>query len=81
MTTAPATPAQQRTLDAIETYRRQYDRSPTYRELAEILGVRPVTVFGNVKELARKGLVNTSARSARGIVPADCCPTCGRRRE
>lgn len=49
------TPKQRRVLEAIREYVRKEGTSPSYKELADTLGVAVATVYGHVQQLELKG--------------------------
>jgi repressor LexA len=81
------TPRQVACLEAIQEHlRANRGQPPTYRELAEALGLRSTNAVNDVlKALARKGYIARGFGSARSVwviknadgTPA-CCPACGR---
>jgi DNA-binding MarR family transcriptional regulator len=54
-------------LNAIISFVDIRSKSPTYQELAEVIGITHVTAMQHVKTLRRKGWVNVSFRDSRSI--------------
>lgn len=75
MTPAPLTKQQARVLDAFVQGIRAHGHTPTLREVGAVLGLSKATVFGHVREIARKGHVTVTPRIARGVLPTHVC-TC-----
>lgn len=73
------TDKQQDTLDFIRQYVNDYNRPPTYREIAEAFEIVLNAAYGHVKALERKGVVKIVPSFARGIVLTEQrrCPHCG----
>lgn len=65
----PLTKKQRQVLDCIEQFVRQKGYTPSYREIAEELGLSsPATVHQHIKALCEKGIINTGEHGiARSI--------------
>lgn len=62
------TPKQQECLDAIEAYIEAWGHSPSYKQIAEIIGARSKSqVHGLVKKLAERGKLSFLPRRSRSI--------------
>lgn len=62
-----ATAAQQRVLNAYQDYLSREGRAPTYRELAENLGLGVSVVYQSIVRLERNGYLVRTANKRRGI--------------
>jgi repressor LexA len=70
MTELPITRRQRDILQFLEGYLREHSIAPTLEEIAQHLGVSRVTVFGHVRELERKGIIQKGPRGlSRGLRP------------
>ena len=65
------TPRQRNVLDYIETYWEKYDYGPSYRNIAEWMGISPSAVFNIVDILGRKGVLHVQHGRARAIYPIE----------
>jgi SOS-response transcriptional repressor LexA len=67
----PITPKQQHVLDLITDYWIREHRSPSIREISDMLGLKgPNAAAGHCRALTRKGaLVKREGTSARGLLP------------
>lgn len=79
MTLPPLTKKQREVLDYIENFVQEHGYTPSYREIAEGLGLSsPSTVHQHIKTLCEKGVINTgedgSARSIELIEPEVLSP-------
>lgn len=65
----PLTKKQRHVLDCIEGFVRNHGYTPSYREIAEELGLSsPATIHQHIKALCEKGIINTGDRGeARSI--------------
>jgi repressor LexA len=68
-TLPPLTKKQKEVLDCIEQFVGQYGYTPSYREIADVMGLSsPATVHQHIKTLCEKGVINTGDRGeARSI--------------
>lgn len=73
------TKRKQEVLSAITHYRKDKGYSPSYSELADLIGVTSLsTVHKHVESLVAIGKLHRCARNiARTIEVVDCCPHCG----
>ena len=62
------TPKQQKVLQVIQDYQRQFGRSPTMQEMGDAIGVTKVTIHEHVSELVRKGVLLREAHRARSLI-------------
>lgn len=68
--TAPLTPAQTRTLDAIRLYQREHGYTPGIRTVAAMLGLRSSsTVYQHLKQLVKKGRLRILGRKGIVLLP------------
>jgi SOS-response transcriptional repressor LexA len=58
---------QKEALDYIEAYRRQRDISPTFREIAEGMGLSLASAMEHIQALRDKGCVEWEPKSPRSI--------------
>jgi SOS-response transcriptional repressor LexA len=58
---------QKEVLDYIEAYRRQRDLSPTFREIADGVGLSLTTVMAHIQALRDKGCITWEPNSPRSI--------------
>lgn len=70
----PLTKKQRQVLDCIEAFVRKNGYTPSYREIAEVLGLSsPATVHQHIRALCEKGVINTGehgvARSIELVEP------------
>ena len=65
------TPKQLRILHLIKSMQDEHGYSPTYAEIAEQLGVSPVTVFEHIAALEKKGAVRRRKYEARSLEITD----------
>ena len=63
------TPRQRSVLDYIETYWEKHDYGPSYRDIAEWLGISPSAIFGIVDTLGKRGILHVQHGKARAIYP------------
>ncbi len=65
----PLTRKQREVLDCIEHFVREHGYTPSYREIAQVLGLSsPATVHQHIKALCEKGIINTGENGqARSI--------------
>jgi repressor LexA len=72
MSQVPLTRRQRDILDFLVRYLEQHGISPTLEEIAQEFGVNRVTIFGHVREMERKGIIQRGAPGvSRSIVPAE----------
>lgn len=73
------TPRQRLVLDYITEYFEEDGGAPTFREIADHLGITLSSAFRLVKVLEKKGRLRRGNGTWRNIVVVDtCCPVCGR---
>ncbi len=83
MTEQP-TPRQQDLLDFIRSYVEEHDEAPSYREMADALGIKDIRgIYEHVLQLEQKGYVSRQHRQRRSIVllptpDADAVPVYGK---
>ena len=65
------TPRQRSVLDYIETYWEKHDYGPSYRDIAEWVGISPSAVFGIVDILGKKGVLHVQHGKSRAIYPME----------
>lgn len=72
----PLTKKQRQVLDSIENFVRKHGYTPSYREIAEELGLSsPATVHQHIKTLCEKGVINTGEHGvARSIEVVETAP-------
>jgi repressor LexA len=57
-------------LHAIENYRHEHGRPPTFREICSLVGVNSTShVYHHVRELERQGLISREPHRSRGLLP------------
>ncbi|MCB9857469.1 MAG: transcriptional repressor LexA [Phycisphaerales bacterium] len=69
--TRPATPRQTEILTYVRDYQHKHGYSPTYDEIAEVLGISKVTVFEHLTTLEERGLLRREKHKARSLLLAD----------
>ena len=63
------TPRQRSVLDYIEDYWEKHDYGPSYRDIAEWLGISPSATFRIVNILGKRGILHVQHGKARAIYP------------
>ena len=64
----PLTDRQKEVLEVIRKYIAEHEYSPTYQELADILGMYLKAVYDHIRALERKGWITKIDKKPRTIV-------------